>query len=479
MSNQLLYANGISGTTGGYLLEPQTSEAVAQAARGTEVGSDEHIVAVNLKVSREEAHLGPLFDDAMDLKKAGWGVVFAADLDAKIKERLAPLLKHREAMAGPRYHEFRWPVGANRVDSSFDFLVEHDAVPAAPADPDVVPFYLMLVGSPEALPFELQYGLDVDYAVGRVWFEQDGQPDLDAFARYAESVVAAEDPAARRSPTAAFFGVRHDEDPATQQSADLLVRPLRDKVKGLPEFSGWSMPSYIGPEATKERLGRLLGGPETPALLFSACHGLGLPLGNPRQLPDQGALLCQDWSGPKLWGSSPVPRELFFSARDLSVDASLHGMIAFLFACYGAGTPRLDDYPHPKLTAKVTIAERPFLSQLAQALLAHAEGGALAVVGHVDRAWPCSFTWEDKGHSFLPTYQNMVMRALKGERIGWALDAFNLRYSRLGAELADIQRKEKYEGYKPVPERMAHLWTATSDARAFVILGDPAVKLNV
>jgi hypothetical protein len=479
MSDQFLYANGINGITGGYLLEPQTSEAVALAVRDTEVGPAEHIEAVKDKASRADGTLGPLYDDPMDLKEAGWGVVFAAGLDPKVKERLAPLLKHREAMAGPRYHEFRWPVGANRVDSSFDFLVEHNAQPAAPADPDVVPFYLMLVGSPEAIPFEFQYGLDVDYAVGRVWFERDGQPDLDAFARYAESVVAAEGPAVRRSPTAAFFGVRHEQDPATQQSADLLVGPLRDKVKGLPEFSGWSMPSYLASEATKERLGRLLGGPETPALLFSACHGLGLPLGDPRQLPDQGALLCQDWCGPKLWGSGPVPPELTFSARDLHGQASLHGMIAFLFACYGAGTPRLDDYPHPRLKAKVTIAARPFLSRLAQDMLAHPDGGALAVVGHVDRGWPSTFTWEDKGHGFLPTYQNMIMRAMNGQRIGWALDAFNLRYSRLGAELADIQRKERYEGYKPDSEHMAYLWTATSDARAFVTLGDPAVKLNV
>jgi hypothetical protein len=67
---------------------------------------------------------------------------------------------------------------------------------------------------------------------------------------------------------------------------------------------------------------------------------------------------------------------------------ALRGMLAFFFACYGAGTPRQDDFAHLATGAPVEIAPHGFLARLPQQLL---KRGALAVVGHVERAWGCSF----------------------------------------------------------------------------------------
>ena len=74
-----------------------------------------------------------------------------------------------------------------------------------------------------------------------------------------------------------------------------------------------------------------------PALVFTASHGLGLPLGQPQQAALQGALLTADWHG------GPIGPDECLAAQHITAD--VRGMIAFIFACFGAGTPQMDDYP--------------------------------------------------------------------------------------------------------------------------------------
>src|SRR5207249_10310181 len=141
---------------------------------------------------------------------------------------------------------------------------------------------------------------------------------------------AAEDSPPARAQQAAFFGVQNDDDRATEISALQLVDPLADELKKrLPSLK---LQTVMPSSATKARLSRLLGGDETPALLFTASHGMGFPKDDPRQGPDQGALLCQDWPGPREW-DRPIPPEHYFAAGDVASDAGLLGLIAMHFAC--------------------------------------------------------------------------------------------------------------------------------------------------
>src|SRR4029450_3616114 len=113
----------------------------------------------------------------------------------------------------------------------------------------------------------------------------------------------------------------------------------------------------------KQRLAGCLSGGPPPALLFAASHGMGFPADDPRQLPHQGALLCQDWPGPRRHRGGISPGH-YFAADDVGSDARVLGTIAFHFACYGAGTPRLDDYPSNALRTADVVAPRPFVSRL-------------------------------------------------------------------------------------------------------------------
>jgi hypothetical protein len=207
--------------------------------------------------------------------------------------------------------------------------------------------------------------------------------------------------------------------------------------------------------------------------------------GNARQRAEQGALICSDWPG-----AGPVQEGMRFSADDVPNDARLLGMIAFFFACYGAGTPQFDEFAirtrQQELLdrgvavtgleqhERMPIAPQPFVARLPQRLLGHPTGGALAVVGHVDRAWGSSFIWE--GAQQLATFESGLTRLLSGARLGAAIEDFNNRYAELSTQLTDRIKAIKFRETVP-PEELAGLWTANNDARSYVILGDPAVKL--
>ena len=409
--------------------------------------------------------------DPRDLAEMGWGVVFAAadPTAAAVRDALRPLLELRRDQAcregRPLYRELWCDEGYRAGESKQAFLARHGVGPG-PADPDRMPFYLLLVGDPEALPYSFQYQLDVRYAVGRLWFET-----LEEYDRYARSVVAAERGAGRREPRVALFAPRHPDDPKTALTVARLARPLADWLAA--RHPAWMTEAAFGDDATKARLGRWLGGDETPALLFTASHGLLFPEGHPRQRPFQGALVCREWPGPRAW-SGPIPVEQAFSADDVGDDASPHGLIAFHFACYSAGTPAHDDFSPARPPAR--LAPQGFLARLPQRLLGHPRGGALAVVGHIERAWECSIEWPESGHR-TGVFADALDRLLRGYPIGAAMQPFGERYAELSSDLS-VELAAMVHGGGPDETTLAAMWTACNDARNYTVVGDPAVRLS-
>jgi hypothetical protein len=479
----LLFFNGINGSTGDYLLPPLTAEQVSRIAQGEDFDPDDLYDLQQKKklVDGLGADFAPVEGvDPKKLEETGWGVIFAYNADPAIQEALNELLEHRRKQATQKkekyYQEYTGVRGYRPGESKNQFLSRQGVGPG-PADPDKMPYYLLIVGDPVAIPYRFQCQLSIQYAVGRIYFDT-----LQEYAQYAHSVVEAETSNLSLPRSVTFFGVCNPGDAATNLSTQDLIQPLSKWV--VEEHPNWDIKTILKEEATKVRLGQLLGGSETPSLLFTASHGMGFANGDPRQLLHQGALLCQDWPGRE-WGRNPIPEDFYFSGDDIGEQARLLGMIAFHFACYGAGCPQKDEFDcHKKsLSERPDIAPYPFIARLPQKLLSHRNGGALAVIGHIDRAWGCSFSWSDiRGSSAdrrqIAVFQSSVKRLLDGHPVGSAVEYFDERYAEISSDLSSELEEIKF-GATANNQSLAEMWTANNDARNYAIIGDPAVRLVV
>ncbi len=341
-------------------------------------------------------------------------------------------------------------------------------VEPGPADPEQLPYYLLIVGDPETVPYRFQYLLDMQYAVGRLSFDTP-----EDYGRYADSVIRCERGESNVNSDLALFTVSHEGDDAIKRLRDGLTQPLEEVLSEIRD----ERRLRILERGQKSDLGQILGGSDTPAFLFTATHGLSFQSGHPKQAKHQGALLCQEWPGR---GTAPR-RKHYFSAMDVTDEARLLGLISFHFGCFSAGTPESTNYPSKALSNPPRHAPKPLISPLAKRLLSHPNGGALAVLGHVDRIWSLSFgSGHGKGHYHFKCFLKDILSEYP---VGSAMDWLNERFAELSTELTD-RLEGKFtpngineDGYKLDPRQMARMWRSNNDARNFILLGDPAVRL--
>ena len=158
----------------------------------------------------------------------------------------------------------------------------------------------------------------------------------------------------------------------------------------------------------------------------------------------------------------------------------MHGLITFHFACYGGGTPLCDNFPRQVGAKPPVIAPKPFVGMLPKRLLSHPQGSALAVIGHIERAWGTSITGLSRTQirSRVQPFENMLGYILSGKPVGYALKDFNERTATLSTGLSQLLEDVRY-GNKVSDIELGFVWLGRNDARNYILLGDPAVHLRV
>ncbi len=425
--------------------------------------------------------------DAEKLQQAGWGLVFpyeaeaSAPLATAILAQLEPLVAWRREQAGKRYREpLVGNLGYRPGESKLSFLARLKTATAGAVDPDKLPYYLLLIGSPEQIPWAFQTHLDVQYAVGRLYFD-----DLAEYRRYADSVVRVEKQGSPRPRRVALWAPSNNGDPASEQSCSGLVAPLFTSLR--QAMPGLEVHAALRDQADRKTLRSWLGGGETPSLLLTAAHGLEYEASDPQQYERQGGLVCAEWPGAS-W-SGPLPEDFFVTGDQLRREpGDASGLIAFCFSCYTGGCPQLDAYTHHREGKTRLLAPKPLVGGLPRALLGGlGQGSALSVIAHVDRAWSLSFLppgTRQQAPILTADFHSALQRLCSGAPVGLAMEYFNQRYAELSTLLSERidqwvqeQKQPNSPGGGALPGDLVSLWTAHNDARDYVVLGDPAVRL--
>ena len=402
------------------------------------------------------------------LPQAGWGVIFAPNVNSDVRYALEPLLRLRRGQSTTEhYHEFTGSTGYRDGDSAVRFLSRH-GVSFSDITPERVPYYLLLVGSPTDIPYRFQQQLDVNYAVGRLHFD-----DVEAYRHYAINVVEFEEKGHGQKRTMAVFAPRITGDAHTSATVDELVTPMLDELH--ERAHGWRIAADLGSvrdEVTAARHSEWQRGDRLPVRRQPRrrTSGSASTLQVETRSRDLPGLA---WPFHKICarhGAVRCEAERFVRRRGLQ---SLRQ------------GPAVDDRSALELIQRgLRVVRHP--AQYAAAKLVGRFAGA-------GTTW-CAFRWDAGDHGFrrprvrllipglaaVDRYREAVSRAIRmvltGARAGLAAQSFDEAYTEHAVALNALHEEVRY-GKDIDPAELVGLWAATNDMRNVILLGDPAVRL--
>lgn len=404
----------------------------------------------------------------------GWGLILpeneavseqdravAADAPAVIQELVAargqaPVLRYRPDLHTRflrRYYRHRPPQ---------DIAVNSGA-PQGTGE-GCLPRYLLICGSPEAVPWSLQYVLNSAAFVGRLDLDEVG------LQRYVRALMNDWRDAEGRADHPVVWATDHGRSDITWLMHRAIAAPVASKPAADSDI-GAKLRTLTGREATAEALTQALAA-QRPGLIVTTSHGmtgplgdsdlmarqLGLPVGNDHRLLSPDLLLSRWQPDGALWyahaccsaGSDAETRFKGLVANGSSVDRTLAAVAAL-----GASVA-----PLPK---RLLGAERPLR----------------AFIGHVEPTFDWTLRQPETGQVLTASIQTALydrMYRKQPETVGMALEAC---YRHVGDLLAQWEQSLR-DVARAVPEAaLAALRSQLMalDRQSMVILGDPTTCL--
>lgn len=470
----LCYFNGLNGASGQPLIKPLAYPVLLSWLKADDKAEDPGDIQTLLTIYEKqiEARVKGTWGtkqgiDAADIKQARWGVIFAPSTPNDVREALQDLIHKRDGQVLDRYQPGEKPTV---------FRAHYGQGPGV-VDPDKIPYYILIIGSPQEISYKFQYGLDAEHAVGRLYFDS-----AHKYADYAQRLLDYEKKEAhsQRERRVAVFSPQNKDDVSTYLSATELAAPLALEL-GKPFEHGiqYKVEYADAAAATRARLEDFLTrSSHAPSLLFTASHGMTYPSGDPSQRGDQGAWVCQEWPPPGYTVGERIPDSVYLAGRHLAPGDRFDGLVVFSFACFSAGTPQLEDFACFKHRPPLELAPQPFLADLPARLLAQ---GALAFIGHVEQTWDYSYLSVGVGRD-ITVFQSTLQAILEGVPLGHAMEYVNYRYVNLARDLTDLADDGMLHNYNlgdaVDEELLVKTWMAHNDARAYILIGDPAARLK-
>lgn len=404
--------------------------------------------------------------------EVGWGLVLpeneaisgaeraeAADAPAAIRKLLedragAPVFRYRQDVF-PRFLRRYY---TDRPPQDIDL----DAAPRGIA-PGRLPWYLLLVGSPEVLPWSVQYVLNTCGFIGRLAL------DDDALERYVGALLSNWSGAACRPDRPVVWGVDHGGTDITRLMRQSIADPVAERLASDTQING-NVRKITGPGASAAALISALS-EANPALVVTTSHGMTGPLHDRDLMGRQLGLLVDE-------------EHKLLDPETLLAAWQPDGAIWYSHACCSAGSDAETRYkglvPEGSMVEQVLLGVAGLGARVAPfpTRLLGAEKPLRAFVGHVEPTF--DWTLRAETRQILTTsikealYEHLYQAP--PETLGMAFRDCYLHVGRLLAQRDEAERQ--FNKGKLGAEAVALRCRLTAyDRQSMVILGDPTAAL--
>ncbi len=391
------------------------------------------------------------FFDMQEKNKTGWALILHKK-DKRIGKELKKLIHYRKGKI--IYYEDEQP---------YEFMNKYNGWDK---EFKKLPYYLLIAGSPSAVPLKLQYLLDASRSVGRLFFY-----DIKRYRMYAEKVVSYKTVLPQKM---LFFATAHNDDDPTAYSLKYMINPL---IKNFID-NEYIVKSLLRNNATEKKFFNEIN-KKNYDIMFSATHGIGIKQKTADKKFLQGSIVCQD---VKYNDNLLKNNRGLITGIDIDNGKSVKTKIWFMFACYSGGTLKQSDFSFwvPKYVSddlkQYQAKKESFFGYLPQAALAD-PAGPYAIIAHIDPAWIFSFMDDERNSIRLLPFIKTLKRLMHKVTVVRSLRDFNSRYAAYSILLLNYVMDHLERGEKINPLTLSNLWVARQDAQNYILFGDPAFKL--